>query len=422
MEQHSVTCTILFLLLTLYILHTDTSRPAFRPTRLVSYSLPQKRAFKKALGFNEDVYLNFTELTDKYGYPTEVHTVTTDDGYLLDVFRILPKCSDSAKSYPVFMLHGIFDTADMWVLTGTKTGLGYVLASNCYDVWAGNHRGNFYARRHIKLDPNTDPDYWNYTFDEHGRFDVPAIIDYILRSTGHSKLFYVGHSQGSTNYFVMGSLRPEYNDKVRLAVMLGPVAWMKNFENPVARLLAQNHIAIKAFIDNAGLNEIFGREHLVHFVVEYLCVLAPNFCDFGLSLTTGYKQGTIPLKDISVAMAHLFSGTSIKNLAHFAQLVLSGNFQRYDEGVSGNLERYGSRRPPQYNVSRISSPIVLVSAESDMLSSLKDVNILASKLPNLVENYLVPESYWSHHNHVWGYNAPELVYAKILDYFNKYKD
>ena len=423
MEQYSVIFTLYFLILTQYMPHIDTSRPVtFRPTRLVSYSLPQKRQFKKALGFNEDIYLNFTELTDKYKYPTEVHTVTTDDGYILNVFRILPKCSEAVKPYPVFLLHGIFDTSDMWIVTGTRTGLGYVLASNCYDVWAANHRGNFYSRRHVKLDPNNDPEYWNFTFDEHGNFDVPAIIDYILRTTGHSKLFYMGHSQGSTDYFVTNSLRPEYNDKVRLAVMLGPVAWMKNFNNPIALIGARNYVPIKAFVDNAGLNEIFGREHIVHFFVEYLCEFAPQLCEVVLTLSTGYKPGTIPLKDIPVALAHVFSGTSIKNIAHFAQLVVSGNFQRYDEGIEGNIERYGTRKTPQYNVSRVSSPVLLISAQSDTLSSLKDVDILVSKLPNLVENYVVPEPYWSHHNHIWGDNAPELVYTKILDYLEKYKD
>lgn len=422
MEQHSIIFVLYFLLLTQYMPHIDTSRSTFQPTRLVSYSLPQKRQLKQALGFNEDVYLNFTELTEKYKYPTEVHTVTTDDGYILNVFRILPKCSETVKPYPVFLLHGIFDTADMWIVTGTRTGLGYVLANNCYDVWAGNHRGNFYSRRHVKLDPNKDPEYWNFTIDDHGNYDVPAIIDYILRTTGYSKLFYIGHSQGSTNYFVMNSLRPEYNDKVRVAIMLGPVAWFKNFNNPLAIIAAQNYIPIKAFIDNAGLNEIFGREHIVHFIIEFLCELAPDVCEAGLTLSTGYKPGTIPLKDLSAAIAHVFSGTSIKNVAHFAQLVVSGNFQRYDEGTKGNIKRYGTRKPPQYNISQISSPIVLISAQSDSLSSLKDVDILASRLPNLLENYVVPKQYWSHHNHIWGYNAPELVYTKVLDYFNKYKD
>ncbi|XP_047039273.1 lipase 3-like [Helicoverpa zea] len=422
MEQYPIVWTLYFLILIQSILQIDTSRPPLRPNKLVSYSLPQKRALKKALGINEDVYLNFTELTAKYDYPTEVHTVTTAEGYILKVFRILSKCSETDKQYPVLLLHGIFDTTDLWVVPGTRNGLGYVLADNCYDVWAANHRGNYYSRKHVKLDPDKDQEYWNFTFDEHGNYDLPTFIDYVLRSTGHSKLFFVGHSQGTTDYFVLTSMQPEYNDKIRLAAMLGPVAWMKNLRHPIARIGAQHYMAIKAFSENAGISEILGREHLVHFFLEFICGLVPSFCDLGLSLSTGYKPGSIPLKDISVAVAHELSGTSVKNLAHFSQLILSGRFQRYDEGSEGNLERYGTRKPPQYNVSQITSPILLITAQSDLLSTLKDIDILAPKLPNLVENYVVPEPYWSHHNHLWDLKAPDLVFSKILEYFNKYRD
>lgn len=401
------------------MLDIDTSRPAIRPTKLVSYSIPQLRALKNALGFNEDTYLNFTELTDKYGYPTETHTVTTEDGYILKIFRILPKCSGTVKPYPVLLMHGFIDAADLWIAAGTRIGLGYVLASNCFDVWAVNGRGNDYSRKHVSLDPDKDPEFWNFTFDEHGYFDLPASIDYILRSTGKSKLFFVGHSQGSTLYFVMCSLKPEYNDKVRLAVQLGPVAWMKNLNHPLV-LIAKQYVAIKAFLDGAGIREIFAGDRLIHFVLDFMCRYSPEFCEFGLSFATGYMPRTISIETVPVALSHVVRGSSVKNLAHFAQLIVTGRFQRYDEGTQMNIERYGTRKPPEYNVSLVTSPVVLISAQSDSLSTVKDVDILAARLPNLVENFVVPKPYWSHHNHVWGITAPDLLHPKILDYFNKY--
>lgn len=422
MEQYSVLCWISFLMLTLYTLHINTSRPPIRPNKLVSYSIPDKRLLKQALGFNEDIYLNFTELTTKYRFPTEVHSVVTEDGYVLTIFRILSKCSERTKSYPVFMMHGLFDTADMWILPNTDIGLGYVLATNCYDVWAGNGRGNYYSRRHIRLDPNRDPEYWDFSFDETGHHDLPAIIDYILQKTRYPKLFFIGHSQGTTEYFVMGSSRPEYNDKVLLAVQLGPVAWIKYISNPLVIIAAQNYVIIRDLLESAGFREVFPREGVVHHIAEFLCQKAPKLCEVGFTLTTGLKQGTITLKTISLGVGHLFSGSSVKNLSHFAQLVLSGKFQRYDEGVEGNLQRYGLNEPPEYNVSLISSSIVLLAAKNDGLSSLKDVDILVSKLPNLIENYIVPRPYWSHHNHIWDIVATELVYPKILKYFEKFKN
>lgn len=416
----SVVLKIYYLILTFLVSCTIASSSSVYPNKLVTYSVPKTQQLKKVLGYNEDTYLNFTELTNKYKYPTEVHTVITEDGYILTVFRILSKCSDAIRPRSVLLMHGITDTSDLWIVSGPKFGLGYILADNCYDVWAANNRGNYYSRRHITLDANKDVRYWNFSFDEYGYYDIPATIDYILAKTGHSKMFYVGHSQGTTEHFIMGSLRPEYNNKIGLAIQLAPIAWMTNPSNSLIVIASQNYKAIKYVLESAGLQELLARDGTEHLLLESLCTKLPRLCEAFLNIATGYKEGTIPLSNITVGFSHIASGCSVKTLAHFAQLVLSGNFQRYDEGIKGNLQRYGTAKPPQYNVSLITSPMVLVNGVSDILSSMVNVKILASKLSRLIEYYIVPRSYWSHHNHVWGNEAAELVYPKILDYFNKF--
>ena len=35
-----------------------------------------------------------------------------------------------------------------------------------YDVWLGNYRGNHESREHTKLDPATDYNYWQFSWDE----------------------------------------------------------------------------------------------------------------------------------------------------------------------------------------------------------------------------------------------------------------
>lgn len=58
-----------------------------------------------------------------------------------------------------------------------------------------------------------------------GYYDIPATIDYIMAITG-DKLYYIGHSMGTTMLFVMTSTRPEYNAMLRLAFALAPVAFL----------------------------------------------------------------------------------------------------------------------------------------------------------------------------------------------------
>lgn len=57
--------------------------------------------------------------------------------------------------------------------------------------------------------------YADFSFHEHGYYDIPAMLDYIRLNTGHKKVFYVGYSLGGTVYLAMGASRPEYNNKVR---------------------------------------------------------------------------------------------------------------------------------------------------------------------------------------------------------------
>ena len=39
-------------------------------------------------------------------------------------------------------------------------------------------------------------------FDEIGKYDVPAMINYILNTTGRQKLSYIGHSMGCATFYI----------------------------------------------------------------------------------------------------------------------------------------------------------------------------------------------------------------------------
>ena len=79
-----------------------------------------------------------------------------------------------------------------------------------------------------------------------GRYDLPATIDYILNLTNKTDLFYVGHSQGTTQFFVMCSLRPEYNSKIRLMSAFAPVAYMSHAQGPIRALAPAAAVAALA--------------------------------------------------------------------------------------------------------------------------------------------------------------------------------
>ena len=66
------------------------------------------------------------------------------------------------------------------------------------------------------------------------------------------------------------------------------------------------------------------------------------------------------------------SGTSIKNLRHFKQILKADNFLKFDYGEKQNLELYGTKTPPLYNMSKVEYPVHLFVGNLDRLITLTD--------------------------------------------------
>lgn len=57
------------------------------------------------------------------------------------------------------------------------------------------------SRSHVNLTVD-DADYWSFSFDEMGKFDIPAALIYISDVANVSKISYVGHSMGTVMFWV----------------------------------------------------------------------------------------------------------------------------------------------------------------------------------------------------------------------------
>lgn len=164
----------------------------------------------------------------------EVHKIHTKDGFILTSHRI-PK----SGGQPVLIVHGLLDSSAGFVILGPNKSLAFLLSDLGYDIWLLNTRGNQYSRKHKRFH-RYQPEFWNFSFHELGIYDLPAAIDYILsRSKGFEQLHYIGHSQGTTSFFVMGSERPIYMKKIKLMQALAPVTTWYNNGNPIARTFAK---------------------------------------------------------------------------------------------------------------------------------------------------------------------------------------
>uniref|UniRef100_A0A182TAR7 Lipase n=1 Tax=Anopheles maculatus TaxID=74869 RepID=A0A182TAR7_9DIPT len=365
----------------------------------------------------EDAHLDSIGLLRKYGYPAEEHIVETDDGYLLGVHRCPGSpLSPPAPGKPVVLLqHGMLSSSADYILMGPDTSLAYMLADAGYDVWMGNARGNRYSRRH-RFRSNETQTFWDFSWHEVGSIDIPNVIDYILIRTGQQSLQYVGHSQGTTAYWVMMSQHPYYNRRIKSMHALAPAAYMHNTRSPYVLFLATFLYTTDLMLQMMGTwwfeptNEmnIQGGLQNCHDGAPFQAM-----CSINTFLIAGFNTEEVNSTMLPVIHAHSPAGASTMQMIHHAQTIRSRIFRQYDHGAM-NMIRYGQLTPPVYNLANVQAPTLFYHSTNDWMAAPGDVELLYRELPNVVKRYLVPLPAFNHLDFVWAINVRSLLYNELL--------
>jgi len=318
--------------------------------------LDMRKGFGRRNEPSPDIHLTTPQLIEQHGFPAEVHYVTTEDGYILTLHRIPhgKTINESQESRPVvFLQHGMFGTSADWILNSEYKSLGYMLAQAGYDVWLGNCRGNKYSQAHTTI-PTSHIKFWRFSWHEMGRYDLPAVLDYVLNVTGKSNLSYIGHSMGTTMFFVLLSTRPEYNSKINFMGALGPAVFLNHGTGPAKYLAKFYGRAERLVLDIIG-HGVF----LPKFVVKTLQFLGPEFCteamkidklcEEAMFLLAGHDPAQTNYTRLPVIVAHVPSTVSTQTGFHYFQIIKSGKFSMYDHG-RWNSRIYGTSSPPNYDL------------------------------------------------------------------------
>lgn len=366
----------------------------------------------------EDASLNTIGLIRKYGYNAEDHRVVTSDEYVLGVHRIAGgPLSPPARGKPVaFLQHGMLSSSADYVLMGPQVSLGYMLSDLGYDVWMGNARGNRYSNTHLTKD-NATEDYWDFSWHEVGIYDLPAMIDYVLRETGQQRLHYIGHSQGTTAYFVLISELPNYGDKILSSQLLAPAAYMHNVKSPYVIWLATYLYSVEDMYQKSGTHYFAPTNEMdIAGGLEDCKDGAPNqdMCTMTIFLIAGFNSQEMNMTMLPVIKGHSPAGASVKQMLHHAQSVRSWIFRQYDFG-NLNYYRYGQLVPPNYRFKGHTAPLAFYHSANDWMATPNDVNLLASQVNNIQLKYLVPQMAFNHMDFVWAINVRSLVYNRLVE-------
>ncbi|KAG5876081.1 hypothetical protein JTB14_028854 [Gonioctena quinquepunctata] len=363
------------------------------------------------------------EMVSEEGYPIEIHYVTTSDGYILCLHRIPHGISGVKNDKVAYLQHGILVSSADWVLSGKHRALAYLLADEGYDVWMGNVRGNYYSRNHTKLNPDKDSAFWQFSWHEIGVIDLPCIIDYILNQTEVDGVYYCGHSQGTTVFYVMASMKSEYNKKIKIQVSLSPIAFMNHLFSPLLRLFALGNDPVGTFLELVGVDEFLPSNNSLVLLLRGLCsatYVSKLICLNGLFAIAGFDPNHTNISMVPYIIGHTPAGAATKQLVHYGQEINSGRFCQFDYGPLENWQRYGSLFPPAYDLQKISAPVFLIRGKNDWVSSEIDVGRLSNKLPNVVGVYSILDPPFNHLDYNYAIDAKTIVGDRVINIFSEF--
>lgn len=336
------------------------------------------------------------------GYPFERHEVTTEDGYILGLFRLQKKNTQIKNGLkPVFLQHGINNCALSWMLNGEKNSMAYLLAEAGFDVWLGNNRGNKFSRQHVSRNVDSE-EFWDFSFQEMAEFDLPASFEYVRKINGGQKITYIGHSQGTTQMFAALS-DPKTKEKLSPYLIsfhaMAPVVYFKNIKVWFLKYGRLIHYQL------AGLINIFKIYYLRPGNCEFDATSFKTYrnkcqhenCDY-LDLTDPVNQ-YVNYNNYGNIVNDGDSGFSAKCIFHFGQLANQNendfSLNKYDYGSSGNREHYGQETVPTYDLGKITDKVYLYPGTTDTIINDRDSEELQKRLTKAQVTFR-PVPGWGH--------------------------
>lgn len=352
-----------------------------------------------------EAFYDFVPYCQYYGYPVEVHTINTDDGYILTFFRIQAKNQTSFKTgLPVMWLqHGILDSSDTWIVNSEpeSTAPAFYFANKGYDVWLGNSRGNKHSRAHTTLNPDKDDAFWAFTWQDMATYDLPAGFTYISKYTGIEKISYAGHSQGTTQMWAaLSEGNPIVKQHLKHFIALAPVAYIGHCNSTLLNILAKNEVVFLLRLLN--IHEFLSPSWFLTTGGVYICRVLNFLCKDGIEAIADTDANIDNFERMDVVLGHFPAGTSLRNLNHWSQILVDDTFRKFDFGNADlNIQHYGTPNPPSYNLSNVDVPVSLFVGTEDKLGDFNDNRRLKEELVNVPYKFY-KEYPKGHVTFVWG--------------------
>ncbi|XP_017777762.1 PREDICTED: lipase 1-like [Nicrophorus vespilloides] len=359
---------------------------------------------KSSCWYNEDVRATTDAIAKRHNYQVQTHNVTTEDGFILKVFRIANATSSfDEPRQPILLVHGTLSNSELWIQRGDDS-IGFLLADMGYDVWLSNSRGTYYSSTRVK---GLYSDYWDHTFDDLAK-DNPAVLEYIDKETRQAgNILYLGHSAGNTQMMAYASDRPDHAKKYLKAILnFAPVVYLDKEEFLIK--------AVKVLV-KLPIRKISVRQ----YILKNLCSMTYvniKLCRAVIAKTFGPENGIHDPEIFPTFMGMFPDQEGINIFKQYMQLADSAEFKKYDYGPRKNLIMYDSIKPPMYDMSKINIPMYMFVGEDDGIGTMESAKKVQKVMKVYTEIFKVDK--YSHLTFFLGNNIQEVLYPpfkKVLE-------
>ena len=329
-------------------------------------------------------------------YPFEKHEILTTDGYYLTAYRLPAKKNEfdyknsNIKRQPIIFQHGLLDSCDCWIVNSEERCFPFIFANLGYDVWLTNSRGNKYCKKHKTYNIKSF-EFWQFSLHDLGLYDLPCYLEYVKKTNNSGeKIIYVGHSQGTSMLFSGLSINNDYyKNLIKLFIAFAPVARLNKMTSKVLKYI--QNLNLQSFCDKINLYEIFPSANEGGKFLKFINKNLNPTNNFSIGLISDSMSEKANDKEALKNYKIRFpSGTSLKCLVHFSQIIELKQFTYFDYGKEANMYIYKRVFPPEYEIEKINGmKIMLLVGKEDRLADPEDCEWLYEKIKSNVILYKV---------------------------------
>lgn len=302
---------------------------------------------------------------------------------------------------------------DSWFLNTKEQSLGFILADHGFDVWVGNVRGTRWSHGHISLKTRSKA-FWDWSWEELALYDLAAMIGYIYQTAG-SKVFVVGHSQGTIMSFAAFT-QPDIVKMVEAAALLSPISYLGHVNAPF--VLRMVDMYLDRMILAMGIHQLNFHSDIGVQLLDTVCDGHLD-CNDLLASITG-DNCCLNISRFDYYLEYEPHPSSAKNLNHLFQMIRKGAFAKYDYGMLKNMRLYRSFKPPTFDLSLIpkSLPLWMVYGGNDRLADVTDFQLTLKELPCRKE--LLYLDNYGHVDVLLSVTAKEDVYDHMIEFLSSW--